>query len=342
MASSATELAADSADAGARPRRATARSRSRPASATRARCSAAAPCAAGARATRAARRRPQCDEPRHAGHRHRLAARRAGVRQEHDAAAGLRHGPRQAAGRRGLRRARRRGRRCRSARRSTRRAGKVRLTSAADAGGATQAGLFYDGEFTTGQQVVDGVGLTVLTLAGRCRPAAAARAAAAQQKKKRKKTNSPVGRRPGQLPAAGRHASATVRGTKWLVEDGCEGTTVRVATGSVRVENLVDAQDHGRSAPATASSSALGRSGAGSSTSTTRGFVAGRRSACSRGWPAAARRLSAALGGALRCSVTPRAAARRVSAVIENRASIRTASPSSARRRRGRGPVART
>jgi hypothetical protein len=35
-----------------------------------------------------------------------------------------------------------------------------------------------------------------------------------------------------------RYASATIRGTRWLTDDRCNGTLVRVAQGSVTVRDL--------------------------------------------------------------------------------------------------------
>ncbi len=43
---------------------------------------------------------------------------------------------------------------------------------------------------------------------------------------------------PGVFRTDGRYAAATVRGTKWLTEDFCDGTLVRVSRGVVVVEDL--------------------------------------------------------------------------------------------------------
>jgi len=42
----------------------------------------------------------------------------------------------------------------------------------------------------------------------------------------------------GQFRTVGRYSAATVLGTKWLTEDFCDGTLVRVSRGVVVVENL--------------------------------------------------------------------------------------------------------
>jgi hypothetical protein len=43
---------------------------------------------------------------------------------------------------------------------------------------------------------------------------------------------------PGKFQTDGRYSAATVRGTKWLTEDFCDGTLVRVSRGVVVVEDL--------------------------------------------------------------------------------------------------------
>ena len=42
----------------------------------------------------------------------------------------------------------------------------------------------------------------------------------------------------GKFETVGRYSAATVLGTKWLTEDFCDGTLVRVSRGVVAVENL--------------------------------------------------------------------------------------------------------
>ena len=48
-----------------------------------------------------------------------------------------------------------------------------------------------------------------------------------------------VGRRQGQVPHQGKYSAATVRGTKWLVEDSCAGTLTKVDQGVVQVHDNV-------------------------------------------------------------------------------------------------------
>ncbi len=43
----------------------------------------------------------------------------------------------------------------------------------------------------------------------------------------------------GAFRTKGRHAAATVRGTRWLVEDRCDGTLVKVSRGRVEVRDKI-------------------------------------------------------------------------------------------------------
>jgi hypothetical protein len=48
----------------------------------------------------------------------------------------------------------------------------------------------------------------------------------------------------GRFRTRGRHSTATVRGTKYLVKDSCAGTTTRVIKGTVVVRDLVKHRNH--------------------------------------------------------------------------------------------------
>ena len=190
--------------------------------------------------------------------------------------------------------------------------GKVRLTSAVDPAGATQSGLFEDGEFQIGQ---GDDGLTDLTLSGPLPTGCGARAAAAAKPPK-KKVRRLWGDAKGSFRSSGKHASATVQGTRWLVEDTCEGTLVRVARGVVEVEDLVT---H-RKVRVRAGGRYVARRG--SRRLTSRGFVTGVERLLGR-LADGRKRLSAALGGALDCSRSASAARQSVEAVIANRVGVR-------------------
>jgi hypothetical protein len=61
----------------------------------------------------------------------------------------------------------------------------------------------------------------------------AGKAAAAQSKKAKKRKLWGDGK--GAFRTSGKYSAATVRGTKWLVEDSCAGTLTRVTSGVVSV-----------------------------------------------------------------------------------------------------------
>jgi hypothetical protein len=116
-------------------------------------------------------------------------------------------------------------------------AGRVTLTSASDTKGATQHAWFYEGAFTVGQ-TTGPQPVTTLALAGplpTCPKASAGRAGAARTRKSRHLWGDGKGR----FRTSGRFSSATVRGTRWVVSDRCDGTLTRVVRGTVTVRDLV-------------------------------------------------------------------------------------------------------
>ena len=113
-------------------------------------------------------------------------------------------------------------------------AGRVTLTSAADTKGATQHAWFYEGTFTIGQ-TTGSAPITTLALAGALPVCAkGARAAAATRKQRHL-----WGDGKGRFRTGGRFSSATVRGTRWVVVDRCDGTLTRVVRGTVTVRDRV-------------------------------------------------------------------------------------------------------
>jgi hypothetical protein len=114
------------------------------------------------------------------------------------------------------------------------RRGTVNLTSAAGAG-ATQTAAFSGGIFEVRQSRTSRMTDLILrgTLAGCPKPRARTTARAAAKRKR------PVrrlwGNGHGRFRTHGTHAIAAVRGTKWLTEDRCDGTLVRVDRGVVEV-----------------------------------------------------------------------------------------------------------
>ena len=112
------------------------------------------------------------------------------------------------------------------------RKGVVILTSIPKAGAKPESAKFYDGIF----KVTQSRGITTLALTEQLAPCSS-RARVAQKKKP--KTRKLWGDGKGKFRTKGRYAAATVRGTKWLVQDGCRYTLVRVNQGSVVVRDEV-------------------------------------------------------------------------------------------------------
>jgi len=109
--------------------------------------------------------------------------------------------------------------------------GRIALTSAADKGGSVQSAWFYDGIFKIGQTSDL---TTELALAGpklSCPKKAGAAA-------KKPKTRKLWGDGKGKFRTKGQFSSATVRGTRWVVIDRCDGTLTRVTEGSVLVRDI--------------------------------------------------------------------------------------------------------
>ena len=105
--------------------------------------------------------------------------------------------------------------------------GRVNLVAA-----GRQRSWFYQGVFRLGQ----GKGarpLSTLTLTGRL---SCGRAANTAQRGKRKRRLWGDGK--GKFRTKGKHSAATVVGTRWLVEDRCNGTLTRVTKGRVRVRDF--------------------------------------------------------------------------------------------------------
>ena len=105
------------------------------------------------------------------------------------------------------------------------RAGRVAITRA-DGGRA----VFYSGQF----KLSTSGGVTVLTLSEPLACKAAKRSLAAAKKKTRKLW----GDGKGAFRTAGKYSAATVRGTKWLVQDTCTTTTTKVTVGTVEVRDI--------------------------------------------------------------------------------------------------------
>ncbi|HEV2785549.1 MAG TPA: hypothetical protein VGV67_04115, partial [Solirubrobacteraceae bacterium] len=139
------------------------------------------------------------------------------------------------------------------------RRGRVRLTTATNCAGGTQTAEFWDGMFALSQPRACG-SRPVLRLAGpmTAKPtqtkAKPKRAKATRKKAKPKRTKASRKKRKsrrkrrarrlwgqtegGNFRTRGRDGATSVRGTKWLIEDRCDGTLVRVVEGVVEVEDF--------------------------------------------------------------------------------------------------------
>jgi hypothetical protein len=118
--------------------------------------------------------------------------------------------------------------------------GTITLTSVRDKSGRTQTGTFWGGVFEVEQSRRDDV--TELVLAGGdfsdCRAKKGSRrrgkVTAAGAKRKRRLWGRDRG---GRFRTRGRHGTATVRGTRWLTEDRCDGTRFKVTEGAIDVRD---------------------------------------------------------------------------------------------------------
>jgi hypothetical protein len=120
------------------------------------------------------------------------------------------------------------------------RGGRVELVTSVGAQGHLQAGRFWGSRFEVRQPRAGG-GLTSLILRGgdfsSCRrPTAGGSARGVATGSAVRRLRRLWGRdRGGRFRTFGRQSQATVRGTRWLTEDRCDGTLTRVASGAVAV-----------------------------------------------------------------------------------------------------------
>jgi hypothetical protein len=132
--------------------------------------------------------------------------------------------------------------------------GTVRLTTATgNSATPTQSADFNQGVFKVVQKKVKG-GLSELTLSGgsfkHCPTARKASVAG-----KAKSIRHLWGKGAGAFRTKGRYSSASVRGTRWLTDDRCDGTLTRVTEGSVTVRDF----GRGKSIPLKAGQKYLAR-----------------------------------------------------------------------------------
>jgi len=115
------------------------------------------------------------------------------------------------------------------------RKGAITLKAVTKPGGPVEEATFYDGLFKLNQR--GGVTTLALSEVLDCAKAKRGKGASAAAKKAKKRKLWGDGK--GSFRTQGKYSAATVRGTKWLTEDTCTTTTVRVTQGVVSVEDLV-------------------------------------------------------------------------------------------------------
>ena len=111
--------------------------------------------------------------------------------------------------------------------------GVVTLTSVADAQGRRQTGRFWGGAFKVTQRNRGDL-YTELRLVGRLTCGVRGKVVAAGRRARRLWGRDNHGR----FRTRGRRGQATVRGTRWLTEDRCDGTLFRVTQGAVVVRDF--------------------------------------------------------------------------------------------------------
>jgi hypothetical protein len=121
----------------------------------------------------------------------------------------------------------------------------VKVRSAADTKAKKlQSGQFFRGRFTIRQsrikkrskKLITDLRLTGSSFKKSCKAKASI---AARKKKSKKRVRRLFGNAKGSFRTSGRNAAATVRGTRWGVQDRCDGTLVTVQRGRVEVRDKV-------------------------------------------------------------------------------------------------------
>jgi hypothetical protein len=116
--------------------------------------------------------------------------------------------------------------------------GVVRVTAGLG-GGRTNSANFYDGIFKMLQKRARNAYMTMRLEGGNFRICRGGRALSTLAlDARRKKVRRLWGSGKGRFTTRGRYSSATVRGTKWLTQDMCNGTLTRVVSGVVKVRDF--------------------------------------------------------------------------------------------------------
>jgi CSLREA domain-containing protein len=112
--------------------------------------------------------------------------------------------------------------------------GRVNIRADQGHGVANKKAWFYQGVFKV-KQTKGKKPLTTLTMTGKLQCGGKGKAGAALKKKKTRRL---WGNGKGRFSTKGKHSAATVVGTKWLVEDRCNGTLTKVVSGVVKVRDF--------------------------------------------------------------------------------------------------------
>jgi len=126
--------------------------------------------------------------------------------------------------------------------------GAVRLTVARNDRGETWTAVFSEGKFTVLQRA-EGSPLTTLRLTGASLRDTCGGEEATASAARKKRVRRLWGDGKGRFRTKGHYSAATVRGTRWLTEDRCDGTLTRVVRGSVEVNDFTDTENPDRGAP---------------------------------------------------------------------------------------------
>jgi hypothetical protein len=113
--------------------------------------------------------------------------------------------------------------------------GRITLIAAADRSGGTATADFYGGIFELGQ-TKGAAPITTAELVEKLSCAKGGKASIAATRKKKRRL---WGDGSGKFRTDGEFSSATVRGTKWLVQDNCDSTLTKVVRGKVAVRDKV-------------------------------------------------------------------------------------------------------
>lgn len=115
--------------------------------------------------------------------------------------------------------------------------GKVVLTSAVDSSGRTQTASFWGGVFSVRQPKQPG-GYTVIVLPKVRRASCPSRGKAMMARRRRRPVHLWAEDHHGRYRTRGQNSVATVRGTRWLTVERCDGTLTHVSRGAVSVRDL--------------------------------------------------------------------------------------------------------